>query len=285
VFEVWKADSVQVFDNMEKADDKKEPKGKYGDVEYADEKNKKYPLDTEEHIRAAWNYIHKEKNQSGYTAEELAAIEKKIVAAWKDKIDQKGMYAVAQLAQLVDVLASLQQCSEWEESMEGDKSTIPDQLKDAVKNLSSILRDMVTEETAELTADDDDVELSNKTADLIKAGARNSKSDMEKIQAMHDSTVALGADCSASTDKHAHTVDLSKLADLETRLTKIAGENSALKKRVDELEALPKPPKAAIKALSKTEDIPIIHKQEEEPKDPFSAIKKVHSGGGKIIHY
>ena len=31
---------------------------KYGDVQFADPTNKKYPIDTEEHVRAAWSYIH-----------------------------------------------------------------------------------------------------------------------------------------------------------------------------------------------------------------------------------
>ncbi len=62
----------------------------YGDVEFADEKNKKYPIDTEEHIRAAWNYINKRKNQAPYSAAEVAAIKRKIIAAWKKKIDKDG---------------------------------------------------------------------------------------------------------------------------------------------------------------------------------------------------
>jgi hypothetical protein len=28
----------------------------YGDVEFADPVNKKYPIDTPEHVRAAWSY-------------------------------------------------------------------------------------------------------------------------------------------------------------------------------------------------------------------------------------
>ncbi len=62
----------------------------YGNVRFADEKNKKYPIDTEEHIRAAWNYINKSKNAGKYSAEEVATIKRKIVAAWKDKIDKAG---------------------------------------------------------------------------------------------------------------------------------------------------------------------------------------------------
>lgn len=68
----------------------KEGKDKYGDVEFADSENKKYPIDTEAHIRAAWNYINKPKNADKYSAVDLKSIKAKIVAAWKDKIDKDG---------------------------------------------------------------------------------------------------------------------------------------------------------------------------------------------------
>lgn len=68
----------------------KEGTNEYGDVAFADEKNKKYPIDTEEHIRSAWNYINHADNASKYDPEEVATIKRKIVAAWKDKIDKEG---------------------------------------------------------------------------------------------------------------------------------------------------------------------------------------------------
>lgn len=68
----------------------KEGQHKYGDVEFADEKNKKYPIDTAEHIRAAWNYINKEQNAGKYSSTDLATIRHKIIAAWKEKIDKAG---------------------------------------------------------------------------------------------------------------------------------------------------------------------------------------------------
>jgi hypothetical protein len=68
----------------------KEGEHKYGDVEFADEKNKKYALGTPEEIKAAWSYIHMPKNADKYDASDVAAIKRKIVAAWKDKIDPKG---------------------------------------------------------------------------------------------------------------------------------------------------------------------------------------------------
>jgi hypothetical protein len=67
----------------------------YGDVAYADpgwqkDGKKRYPIDTEAHIRAAWSYIHKPKNAKLYTEEQIDKIKARIVAAWKDKIDPKG---------------------------------------------------------------------------------------------------------------------------------------------------------------------------------------------------
>jgi hypothetical protein len=63
----------------------KEP---YGDVEYADpgyqdDKQKRYPIDTAEHVRAAWSYINKSHNADLYTAEQLASIKDRIKAAAK----------------------------------------------------------------------------------------------------------------------------------------------------------------------------------------------------------
>lgn len=63
---------------------------KYGNVSFADEKNKKYPIDTEAHIRAAWNYINKPKNAGKYSAGDVAKIKRRIVSAWKQKIDKAG---------------------------------------------------------------------------------------------------------------------------------------------------------------------------------------------------
>lgn len=70
--------------------DKKRAVKEYGDVEYADEKNKKYPLDSEKHIRAAYNYIHQKRNADKYSAEDLKKIKNKIIMAWKKEIDPAG---------------------------------------------------------------------------------------------------------------------------------------------------------------------------------------------------
>jgi hypothetical protein len=66
----------------------------YGNVEYADpgyqsDGKKRYPIDTEAHVRAAWSYVNKPKNASAYTSDQLSRIKAKIVAAWK-KFDSEG---------------------------------------------------------------------------------------------------------------------------------------------------------------------------------------------------
>lgn len=55
----------------------------YGDVVYADpgwreDKIKRYPLDTESRVRAAWSYINMDRNRKFYDADQLARIERAI---------------------------------------------------------------------------------------------------------------------------------------------------------------------------------------------------------------
>ncbi len=56
---------------------------KYGDVEFADPVNNKYPIDTPEHVRAAWSYIHQRDNAAKYDRDEVRLIEERIKRAAK----------------------------------------------------------------------------------------------------------------------------------------------------------------------------------------------------------
>ncbi len=62
----------------------KEP---YGDVKYADpgyrDNTKRYPIDTPEHVRAAWAYINQAKNAAFYNAKQLKHIKDAVMAAAK----------------------------------------------------------------------------------------------------------------------------------------------------------------------------------------------------------
>jgi HK97 family phage prohead protease len=68
-----------------KAGDNEKP---YGDVSYADpgyqsDGQKRYPIDTAEHVRAAWSYINQGKDSDKYSATQLAAIKGRIERAAK----------------------------------------------------------------------------------------------------------------------------------------------------------------------------------------------------------
>jgi len=61
----------------------KEGGRKYGDVAFADPKNKKYPIDTPDHVRSAASYFGKAKNRNEYSEEDQTKIDKRIRAAKK----------------------------------------------------------------------------------------------------------------------------------------------------------------------------------------------------------
>lgn len=61
----------------------KEGEYKYGDVEFADPVNNKYPIDTDEHIRAAWSYINHKDNAAKYDKDEVKTIKDRIKRAAK----------------------------------------------------------------------------------------------------------------------------------------------------------------------------------------------------------
>ena len=70
---------------IDKRSDVSEHEGerKYGDVEFADTTNKKYPIDTAEHVRAAWSYINHKDNAAKYEPSEVRTIKSRITRAAK----------------------------------------------------------------------------------------------------------------------------------------------------------------------------------------------------------
>lgn len=120
--------------------DRKHATEQYGNVKFADEANKKYPIDTEGHIRAAWNYINKGKNAAKYGASEVRSIKSKIVAAWKDKIDKKGPPSASQTKE-----SAMQQvrdfqvfaAGQYEDKKEGTIDFTEKELDDIVEEFNS----------------------------------------------------------------------------------------------------------------------------------------------------
>lgn len=153
----------------------------YGDVEYADAGSQsdgkhRYPIDTENHIRAAWNYIHKPKNREPYTAAQLERIEGKIVAAWKDKIDadgppeassksaaasteplEKSIRALGDLIYAFGSIRDAQRSLMREEMIEGDgdDKAMADELGRIAEQLARVISDKASHEGTEALMMDD----------------------------------------------------------------------------------------------------------------------------------
>ena len=144
----------------------------YGDADYADpgyrpDAKKRYPIDTERHIRAAWAFIHLPGNARHYTAGQIERIKARIVAAWQAKIDRegppaaasehggatgtarKGLAEVGQLAQVMSDLDWLYDRISAEAAIEADDSPLSQRLLAIIGELCDFLEAQVAEESAE----------------------------------------------------------------------------------------------------------------------------------------
>ena len=162
---------------LEKAESNTGENAPYGGVEYADpgyqpDGRKRYPIDTERHIRAAWNFINRPHNSGRYTAAQLDQITARIVAAWKEKIDEDGppsaaagnkvgrnpvqvaltkaLWDVGHVARIILDLDWLEESLAVEAAMEGDGSSQPARLRAIIAELCGFLNALVAEETGEI---------------------------------------------------------------------------------------------------------------------------------------
>lgn len=279
---------------LTKADDEK-PEGEYGDVKYADpgyqeDKRPRYPIDTEQHIRAAWNYISRERNANLYDADQVERIKGRIVAAWKDKIDEEGppsaekMAAFGDLGKAIAIVQSeeflakslwnvqclagilqdvkcLQSCLEWEGKYEGDDSDMAAKMKAAAASLGTILVQMVSEEVSEMAAGDMESPIMALSAgaldlqksDLFKA-VEISKKDMGRIQKIHDYTVNMGAKCDQvdPSDEAAITEKMAKFESVEQENSLLKADLAGAKEEIAEAKEMLKSLMADIEKIKAT---------------------------------
>jgi hypothetical protein len=106
---------------------------------------------------------------------------------------------------------------------------------------------------------------------LAKEGRRNSASDQETIQAMHDQACRLGAVCS--------TDNMAQMKAESGALKKIQADLEALKKAYEDLKAQPRPAKGVLKAVGKEGDGVAA---EDKPMTALEAIKKAHQNPIRI---
>jgi hypothetical protein len=215
VFDCWKADGGERVP---------EPIV-YADPGYQADGKKRYPLDRERHVRAAWAFIHMADNAAPYTAGELDQIRSRIIDAWKQRVDPAGPPAASEpVANAIGSQAALDHVHDCLKAMTGG---------DCCKAAT-------------------------------KAG-RRSQTMRGHLKDAHDALCRAGARCDgfvADDDGDADAeVDAQRAAHAGDLMKAVAGEIlprlDALAKRVAELEAMPLPPLTVARTaggVSKRED-------------------------------
>jgi len=193
---------------------------------------------------------------------------------------KKGLADVAQMSALLESLTWVAQSMAVDSQVEGDASPLPGRMAAALTTLSGILVDLAGEESREAcgalaaavaaipayagaAGDQADLEAAARIGNLAKAGARNSKADQDRVQAIHDHARDLGADCAgkdAGDDMEKSLAPLAKaaldLAALRKALGDTAAERDLLKARVAAFEALPAVPGPVLRAIGRDGDGP-----------------------------
>ncbi len=229
---------------------------------------------------------------------------------------RKGMYACSSFAGIIASLQSLKTSAAYEAYSEGDDSPLPGRIAACIALCGQVLKEMIDEELAELTQGGDAdimvgtpiMAMAEKCGEiakfegepilaLLKAGARHSAADADRLKAIHDASVGMGADCpSGAAAKAQAAADLAKadtsalqkmIADAVAPLQKDLGDAQALIKKFSEM---PAPARVALRAVSKADDLggiqgdpvklPVIVDDHGQPHEAASLIKSLHTNGG-----
>jgi len=140
----------------------------YADPGYQPDGRPRYPIDTQRHIRAAWDYINRPGNAQRYTTGQASRIRAAIIAAWKEKIDIEGppsardnekassaalakaLWDVGRVAQIIGDLCWLQDALENMAAAGDDASGQPPRLQSMISELCGCLNTLVAAEMAKL---------------------------------------------------------------------------------------------------------------------------------------
>jgi phage head maturation protease len=169
----------------------------YADPGYQADGKKRYPIDSEKHIRAAWNFINRPSNATRYTAAQLDQVRTRIVAAWKARIDAAGppsadgqdaepptarvgltktLWDVGRVARIILDLNWLKESLAIEAAMEADDSPQPARLQAIIVELCDFLSALIAEEAGEILDDVEEVgetEAGGAEAMMSAGGARD----------------------------------------------------------------------------------------------------------------
>jgi hypothetical protein len=290
-FEVVKADGsieLRKFRRSTAERDVSRDAAEFADPGYLKDRKKRCPLDTEAHIRAAWGYFHHPKNQAPYTADQLAQIKARIVAAWKAKIDKKGpplaagkntstgilaknLGDVSQLALIIDDLSEI--ATELDDPSIGDGSL--GSLKTTIESLVALLNSLVDQATSGLTNNDaantDDNGADDESDNQTAADVEDDGEDADDDTGSDDED----DDDDAFADKLAHGALSKALAVVAPRIDAVAARVADLTKRLEHLESQPLPGGPVMKFVTVTKSQDMAGRDAAPfPADPIADFQR-----------
>lgn len=271
-FEVVKEDGSTELRKFRKADVQLT---NYADPGYQPDGKKRYPIDTQAHVRAAWTFINRNRNADKYTPDQLAKVKARIVAAWKEMIDKAGPPSADKavtsgrlhksLAEIGDVsttiltLERVKEILQTEAAIEGDDSPAPEHLESIIDELCDFLVGLTVEEAGEVAGGNQNGTPGDDNSD------NDGNDDSDNASDLADKLARVTLERNALTRTLAKT-----LADLPRRLDAALKKIDAQAARIAALEAQPAPGGAVrtSRAVTKTEDSGGI----PAPGDPYKAF-------------
>ncbi|MGH7039893.1 MAG: DUF6582 domain-containing protein [Stellaceae bacterium] len=258
-----------------------------GGVEYADpgyqsDGKKRYPTDTQGHIRAAWAYINRSENASRYTPTQLARIKSRIVARWKERIDpagppaasevkvsqydtlRKGLFDLGRIASVIGELGWLEEALSAGAASVDNIGLQPERLTEFLDELCDFFSAMAAEEAETPDQAGRPMPVPAAAVPDRAAGASVEGDISEKtaggllaaVLARGGRSPALPPASQSGLARMLAQQRAQKAALLQT-LSQIVPRLDALSKRVDDIARQPLPPKTIAKAavaLAKAED-------------------------------
>lgn len=243
---------------------------------FADAANKKYPLDSDVQVLAAWQFANTAKAAELYDADALKALREEIAKAWEERFGdkpgevsdgdatkslagellQKSFYTVASAASMLQSLAYfLEDMRYWqavEESQVPD--SVPAQVLACVQAMSVVISDLIGAQAAEAAEGSVERSLHGAAVTLRKvAGAETPEQGVAAAQKVHDLLLTRGATCKVA-EKESAPEDLVKGSEL---FTSLSAQVQKLTADLDAIKSAPRPPKAVMRVVSKSDETPL----------------------------
>jgi hypothetical protein len=196
------------------------------------EQTKGIPADKKDDVKAK---IHAAAKEHGIDVQEesdkAATAHDAVVAKMKARIEgvfgadvTKGLYEVSRLAELLQGLAYMYESALWERDMEGDESTVPEELQDILESLIDTFVAMAEEEAKELAARSSgksakgETPMTQEELDALNKAAKKTLASHFAKNAVHHEKMAAAHDKAA--ESHNTMCDAAKAAHGECKSAK-----------------------------------------------------------------